>query len=63
MIKRALDDLNAAYSAAGASLYQGAQAGAGPQPGGAPGPEAGGAAPKEDVVEADYEIVDDSKKS
>jgi molecular chaperone DnaK len=63
MIKRALDDLNAAYSAAGASLYQGAQAGAGPQAGGAPGPEAGGAAPKEDVVEADYEIVDDSKKS
>jgi molecular chaperone DnaK len=62
MIKRALDDLNAAYSAAGASLYQGAQAGAGPQAGGAPGPEAG-AAPKEDVVEADYEIVDDSKKS
>jgi molecular chaperone DnaK len=63
LIKRALDDLNGAYSAAGASLYQGAQAGgAGPQPGGAPGQEAGGA-PKEDVVEADYEIVDDSKKS
>jgi molecular chaperone DnaK len=64
LIKRALDDLNGAYSAAGASLYQGAQAGgAGPQPGGAPGQEAGGGAPKEDVVEADYEIVDDSKKS
>ncbi|HTS88706.1 MAG TPA: molecular chaperone DnaK [Gemmatimonadales bacterium] len=64
LIKRALDDLNGAYSAAGASLYQagqpsgdggGASAGAGPseQPGGAP---------KEDVVEADYEIVDEQKK-
>jgi molecular chaperone DnaK len=68
-IQRALDELNQAYSAAGASLYQAAGAGAGSsgepsggteQPGGGPGagPESG--AP-EDVVEADYEIVDDKK--
>ena len=63
LIRKALDELNGAYSAAGASLYQGAQAA------GSPGPEASGAAPggstgpKEDVVEADYEIVDDTKKS
>ena len=60
-IRKALDELNAAYSAAGASLYQAAQggqgAGAGPQPEQAPEPGA-----KEDVVEADYEIVDEGKK-
>jgi molecular chaperone DnaK len=59
-IRAALDELNAAYSAAGASLYQAAQAG------GTGGPQAPGAAeepaPKEDVVEADYEIVDDKKQ-
>jgi molecular chaperone DnaK len=60
LIRRALDELNGAYSAAGASLYQQAQGTAGA------GPEAGGdgqaQAPKEDVVEADYEIVDEGKK-
>jgi molecular chaperone DnaK len=63
-IKTALNELNAAYSAAGASLYQqAASAGATPgaeAPGGAPGAE--GAKPKDDVVEADYEIVDEEKK-
>jgi len=59
LIRRALDELNAAYSAAGASLYQSAQAASEPAAG---GPAAEGAAPAEDVVEADYEIVDDSKK-
>jgi len=58
LIRRALDELNGAYSAAGASLYQSAQA-TSEAPAGAP---AEGAAPAEDVVEADYEIVDDSKK-
>ncbi len=62
-IRGALDELNAAYSAAGAALYQ-AQSGAGQaepgQPGADAGPE-GGAAPADDVVEADYEIVDDKK--
>jgi molecular chaperone DnaK len=70
-IRRALDELNQAYSAAGAALYQAAGAGAGggagqpggggpgqpPPPGG--GPEGG--APPEDVVDADYEIVDEKK--
>ena len=61
-IRKALDELNSAYSSAGASLYQGAQGQ------GQPGPEAAGgqAEPSgqggpEDVVEADYEIVDDKK--
>jgi molecular chaperone DnaK len=64
-IRTALDELNAAYSAAGAALYQ-SQAGA-TQEGAAgaqqPGAEAGAApgTPPEDVVEADYEIVDDKK--
>ena len=58
LIRRALDELNAAYSAAGASLYQSAQASAEPAAGTPPE----GAAQPEDVVEADYEIVDDSKK-
>jgi molecular chaperone DnaK len=69
-IRRALDELNQAYSAAGASLYQAAGAG---QPGGGP-TEGGGGEPggqsqgggetgksQDDVVEADYEIVDDKK--
>ena len=58
----ALDELNAAYSAAGAALYQSAQA-----PGRGPagrrrrrGDGRRGQA-QEDVVEADYEIVDDKK--
>jgi len=59
LIRRALDDLNAAYSAAGASLYQGAQASTG---GPGEGQPSEGEAPKEDVVEADYEIVDDANK-
>ncbi|MBX3148221.1 MAG: molecular chaperone DnaK [Gemmatimonadales bacterium] len=59
-IKTALDALNSAYAAAGASLYQSASqttetAGdQAQQPGAAPG--------QEDVVEADYEIVDDNTK-
>jgi molecular chaperone DnaK len=65
-IKTALDELNNAYSAAGASLYQAGQAqepGAGAGAGQA-GPEEGteGAKGEEDVVEADYEIVDENKK-
>jgi molecular chaperone DnaK len=70
-IRRALDELNQAYSAAGASLYQAAGTGT---PGGGPGDAGAGAAgqsgpggtaepgaPQEDVVEADYEIVDEKK--
>ena len=64
-IRQALDELNTAYSAAGASLYQAAGAG---QPGAegatadtaGTGPQ-GDAAPPDDVVDADYEIVDEKK--
>ena len=61
-IRRELNDLNAAYSAAGAALYQaqGAQQGqAEGQP--AQAAEPGATPGQEDVVEADYEIVDDKK--
>jgi molecular chaperone DnaK len=59
-IKSASDDLSRIYSEAGASLYQqaGAEAGAAPS---AEQPAADGAPKTEDVVEADYEIVDDKK--
>ena len=57
-VRQALDELNAAYSAAGASLYQAGQAAGGAPGQGEPAPDE----KKEDVVEADYEIVDDAKK-
>src|SRR5213080_918504 len=66
-ISKALEELQQAYSAAGASLYA-AQRGAGaPGGGGAEEPaggDAAGAGPekKDNVVDADYEIVDDDKK-
>jgi molecular chaperone DnaK len=67
-IRRALDELNQAYSAAGASLYQAAGAnapGGGSEPGpSGPGQQSGGQEPgaaQDDVVEADYEIVDEKK--
>jgi molecular chaperone DnaK len=62
-IRRSLDELNAAYSAAGAALYQAAGAGqatGSPADEGSQEPQAE-AAPQEDVVDADYEIVDDKK--
>jgi len=64
-IKKASEALQAAYSEAGRSLYQQAQtSSAGPEAAAGEGPAAGapGADQKkpEDVVEADYEIVDDS---
>src|SRR5437879_9668048 len=62
-ISRALEELQQAYSAAGASLYA-AQRGAG-APGAEPptgGPEGAGAEKQDNVVDADYEIVDDDKK-
>src|SRR5688500_7598247 len=62
-IRTALDELNAAYSAAGASLYQSQQASGtaeGAPTGGTEG-EPAAAQAEPDVVEADYEIVDDKK--
>jgi len=62
-IGRALDELQQAYSAAGASLYAAAR---GAQPGGGtdgqPAAEPTGGAKQDNVVDADYEIVDDDKK-
>jgi molecular chaperone DnaK len=61
-IKSALEELSQAYSAAGASLYQAAQASTGGTgDGGAPAGDAPKTEKKDDVVEADYEIVDESK--
>jgi len=60
-ISTALAELNAAYAAAGASLYQAAGQGTADQPPAGEGAPAG-EAPPSDVVEADYEIVDEGKK-
>jgi len=60
-IRTALDELNVAYSAAGASLYQNASTTGSTE---APTSDAtAGEAPQDDAVEADYEIVDDAPKS
>jgi molecular chaperone DnaK len=71
-IRAAQEELSRAYNEAGQSLYAqqastgapGAEGAAGPQPGATgEGQPAGATAGKEDdVVEADYEIVDDNKK-
>ena len=67
-IKAAQEELSRTFSEAGQTFYAQSQQ----QPGAAPGAEttgstagaagAQGGAPKEDVVEADYEIVDEGKK-
>jgi len=72
-IKASLETLTAALQAAGAELYakQTPPPGAGPQsggPAGGPGPDAGaqagGEKPKDDnVIDADFEMVDDDKKN
>ena len=64
-ISKALEELQQAYSAAGASLYA-ATRGAGAPGGGGGGTGGGAEAPaadqkKDNVVDADYEIVDDEK--
>ena len=58
-ITQALEELSQAYSAAGASLYQEAQTQS--QADGAAASQASEGNNEEDVVEADYEIVDESK--
>jgi molecular chaperone DnaK len=69
-VRSASEELSQAYSAAGAQMYQ-AQQGAGPDAGFSGGATAGAgfendataqASGQEDVVEADYEIVEDEKK-
>jgi len=69
-IRAAQEDLNRTFSEAGQSFYAQNQGAGAPPPdaesgptGGQPGqPGATGQAPNEDVVEADYEIVDENKK-
>jgi molecular chaperone DnaK len=60
-IKAALDELNVAYSAAGASLYQSAAGTTAESPAGE-APTGGAEAGADDAVEADYEIVEDAPK-
>jgi molecular chaperone DnaK len=70
-IKSAQEELSRTFSEAGQTFYAQSQS----QPSGTPDGDAGaaggtgpagstaqGGAPKEDVVEADYEIVDEGKK-
>jgi molecular chaperone DnaK len=64
-IRKASEELQAAYSEAGRSLYSQAQASQGATEGateGAGQASGTGEAKKEDVVEADYEIVDEKKE-
>ena len=62
-IKGALEELSAAFQAAGQSVYA-AQAATPPAGDGAPtdGAKPDAEAKKEEVAEADYEIVDEKKK-
>jgi molecular chaperone DnaK len=71
-IKAAMEELSAAYQEAGRSLYAQTQGAASEAPQGepagasAPGGESAGSSSgtkPDDVVEADYEIVDETKKS
>jgi molecular chaperone DnaK len=70
-IKRAYDDLQSKFQDVSAELYKQASAQAGPRPGPQPGPQAqpGGGGAEEgagkrdsDVVDAEFEVVDDDKK-
>ena len=64
-IKAATEELTKAFYAVSETLYQqnGGQAGPGPDMGGANfGGQAGGSGAGPDVVDADYEVVDDDKK-
>ena len=65
-IRKAAEALQGAYSEAGRSLYQSQTAGssgAAEPPGGDAGAGPASEPKKEDVVDADYEIVDESKPS
>jgi molecular chaperone DnaK len=70
-MKRTYDDLQNKFQKVSADLYKQASAQAGPRPGSQPGPEAqpGGAAEEGpgkreggDVVDAEFEVVDEDKK-
>ena len=60
-LKSALEELRGRWNEAASKAYQAAETGAAAEPGAA-GAEAAGAAPaEEDVIEADYEVVDEEK--
>ncbi|HEX6042283.1 molecular chaperone DnaK [Longimicrobium sp.] len=71
-VRSAFEELQQSYAAAGASIYQAQQAAGGAADAGFTGGATAGAGfendatasarPQDDVVEADYEIVDDEKK-
>jgi molecular chaperone DnaK len=70
-MKRTYDELQNKFQEVSADLYKQASAQAGPQPGPQPGPETGGHPGAEegagkrgegDVVDAEFEVVDDDKK-
>src|SRR5690242_2690453 len=64
-IKAAQEELSKTFGEAGQSFYAQSQGTPGGEPGataGQPGEPAASGAPADDVVEADYEIVDDAKK-
>jgi len=64
-IKAAQEDLSKTFGEAGQSFYaqsQGSPSGEAGATAGQPGEPAASGAPADDVVEADYEIVDDAKK-
>jgi molecular chaperone DnaK len=68
-MKRTYDDLQNKFQEISADLYKQASAQAGPRPGPQPGPEAQprgaeeGAAKRDgDVVDAEFEVVDEDKK-
>jgi len=70
-MKRTYDDLQNKFQEVSADLYKQASAQAGPRPGPQPGPEAqpGGGAEEGpgkrdggDVVDAEFEVVDENKK-
>jgi len=62
-VRSALEELTTAYQEAGRSLYAQSEAQTPPDQGQPAGEPAGAGAQKEDVVEADYEIVDENKKA
>ena len=65
-VKKAFDDLNEKFQAISAKLYEAAAAAqqAGAEAGPGPGPQPEAAAPKKDadVVDAEFEMVDEDKK-
>ncbi len=60
-IKKATEELSKAFYDVSAKIYQQNPGAAGPDMGGDPGQQAGGATGQENVYDADYKVVDDDK--